>query len=193
MGRVLLILATIAGLVAISPDAGAGDQSAASESFFELKVRPVLAGTCVKCHGEKKASGGLRLDSRDAMIAGGDGGPAVVPGDPEAQPSGPGGPPRRRHAQDAPEQAAVSRIQNALSAWVAAGAPGQSRDGSKPIQGQSHWAFEPLRTDHGARRPDRLGLPADRPLGRRRSQVPWAAPRTQGRPSHTSFAVRIST
>ena len=95
MGRVLHIVAAIAGLVALSVDARAGDPGAASESFFELKVRPVLAGTCVKCHGDKKASGGLRLDSRDAMIAGGDGGPAVVPGDPERSPAGPSGSPHR--------------------------------------------------------------------------------------------------
>src|SRR5690348_9703470 len=54
-----------------------------AETFFELKVRPVLAGVCVKCHGATKASGGLRLDSREAMVKGGDSGPAVVPGNPE--------------------------------------------------------------------------------------------------------------
>ena len=50
--------------------AGAESPDAASEGYFELKVRPVLAGTCVKCHGEQKASGGLRLDSREAMLTG---------------------------------------------------------------------------------------------------------------------------
>ena len=51
------------------------------EDFFERKVRPILAGTCVKCHGPVKASGGLRFDSREAMLKGGETGPAVVPGD----------------------------------------------------------------------------------------------------------------
>ena len=82
MGRVFLVLAVAAWLSG-GPEAVAGDPGAASESFFELKVRPVLAGTCVKCHGETKPSGGLRLDSREAMLAGGDSGPAVVPGDPD--------------------------------------------------------------------------------------------------------------
>src|SRR5262249_2856866 len=53
------------------------------ETFFELKVRPVLSGTCVKCHGAQKASGGLRLDSREAMQKGGERGPALSPGDPK--------------------------------------------------------------------------------------------------------------
>jgi hypothetical protein len=145
IGRVLLILAVAVGLSAFGPEAGAGDLGAASESYFELKVRPVLAGTCVKCHGEKKASGGLRLDSREAVLAGGDGGPAVAPGDPE------GSLLVRavRHADDTlkmPPNKALSRdTQDALAAWVAAGAPWPKSDSAGPIQGQSHWALEPLR------------------------------------------------
>ena len=39
----------------------AGDDGVA---LFEQKIRPVLEGTCVKCHGAAKTSGGLRLDTR---------------------------------------------------------------------------------------------------------------------------------
>src|SRR5262245_10582643 len=53
-----------------------------AEQFFELKIRPVLADTCFKCHGDKKVSQGLRVDSRQALLQGGDSGPAVVPGEP---------------------------------------------------------------------------------------------------------------
>lgn len=49
--------------------------------YFEQHVRPLLAGKCVKCHGPDKQEGGLRLDSLAAMLAGGDSGPAVVPGE----------------------------------------------------------------------------------------------------------------
>src|SRR5947208_11189100 len=83
MVRIAWILAAAVLVPGATTPARAGSPEAASEGFFELKVRPVLAGTCVKCHGEKKASGGLRLDSRAAMLAGGDNGPAVVPGDPQ--------------------------------------------------------------------------------------------------------------
>ena len=46
---------------------------------FETQVRPILATQCLKCHGEHKQEGGLRLDTRDAILKGGDSGPAVVP------------------------------------------------------------------------------------------------------------------
>jgi len=52
------------------------------EAFFEQEVRPILAASCVKCHGAKKQESGLRLDARVSLIRGGDSGPAVVPGDP---------------------------------------------------------------------------------------------------------------
>src|SRR4249919_89107 len=49
---------------------------------FEAKVRPILAANCYDCHGDQQY-GGLRLDSRDAILKGGASGPAVVPGDPD--------------------------------------------------------------------------------------------------------------
>ena len=54
-----------------------------AEAFFETKIRPVLAETCLKCHGGKKVSNGLRVDSREALLKGGEHGPAIVPGDPD--------------------------------------------------------------------------------------------------------------
>jgi len=47
--------------------------------FFEKHIRPLLASKCVKCHGERKQEGGLRLDSHESLLAGGDSGPALVP------------------------------------------------------------------------------------------------------------------
>ncbi len=51
--------------------------------FFEANVRPVLVEHCQRCHGPKKQEAGLRLDSRQALLSGGDNGPAIVPGKPE--------------------------------------------------------------------------------------------------------------
>ena len=51
--------------------------------FFETKIRPLLAEHCLECHGDKKQWGGLRLDSREAMLRGGESGPAIVPGKPD--------------------------------------------------------------------------------------------------------------
>lgn len=50
--------------------------------FFEKSVRPLLVNNCYKCHSIQKQKGGLRLDSRAAVLKGGDSGPAAVPGEP---------------------------------------------------------------------------------------------------------------
>ncbi len=52
-------------------------------SFFESKIRPVLVKQCYECHSVEsgKSKGGLTLDTRQGTRAGGDTGPAVVPGD----------------------------------------------------------------------------------------------------------------
>ena len=48
-------------------------------AHFEEKVQPLLAARCFKCHGPDKQKGGLRLDSRAAVLHGGQSGPAVAP------------------------------------------------------------------------------------------------------------------
>src|SRR5687767_15010867 len=68
-----------------SPLQAQADPGAAQVDFFEKKVRPVLAENCLTCHSAG-AMGGLRLDSREAMLKGGKAGPAVVPGDPDKSP-----------------------------------------------------------------------------------------------------------
>ncbi|MDA0588482.1 MAG: PSD1 and planctomycete cytochrome C domain-containing protein [Planctomycetota bacterium] len=55
-------------------------QNAEGIKFFESNIRPVLVEHCYECHSTKsdKARGGLKVDSRDAMLRGGDSGPAIV-------------------------------------------------------------------------------------------------------------------
>src|SRR4051794_29038860 len=68
-------------LVPLPARAGEAKASPQEIQFFETKVRPVLAEHCFKCHGDvKKPKADLRLDSRAAMLTGGDQGPALVPG-----------------------------------------------------------------------------------------------------------------
>jgi len=57
-------------------------RSQSKDDFFESKVRPILATECFSCHTDAEL-GGLRLDSRAAMLRGGKTGPAIVPGDPD--------------------------------------------------------------------------------------------------------------
>jgi mono/diheme cytochrome c family protein len=50
---------------------------------FETHVRPILDEHCLKCHGSTKQWASLRLDSRKAILKGGDSGPAAVAGEPD--------------------------------------------------------------------------------------------------------------
>ena len=51
--------------------------------FFENEIRPILHEFCLECHSSE-TKGGLRLDSRIGIEAGGDSGAAIVKGDPKA-------------------------------------------------------------------------------------------------------------
>ncbi len=75
----------LAVVQATSLHAGEGDATRTTVSFtadqvrfFESRVRPILKARCLKCHGEgPKVKGGFRVDSREAVLRGGDLGPAV--------------------------------------------------------------------------------------------------------------------
>ena len=73
----LAVLAPVEGPASETP-------SAAGADFFEEHIRPLLAEHCYGCHSarSKRLRGGLRLDTRDGWLEGGDLGPAVTPGDP---------------------------------------------------------------------------------------------------------------
>jgi hypothetical protein len=119
--------------------------------FFEARIRPVLVENCLKCHGPKKQSSGLRLDSREAVLKGGDTGPAVVPGRPDdsliIQ--------AVSHRHDELKMPPKGKLPDAevalLSRWVAMGAPWPAGAGkgkgaatsADPTAG--HWAFRPMR------------------------------------------------
>jgi hypothetical protein len=66
--------------------ASAQPLNAEQTKFFEAKIRPVLIRECYACHSKQsgQAKGGLRLDTREGLLLGGDSGPALVSGDPEA-------------------------------------------------------------------------------------------------------------
>ncbi len=68
---------------AVQPPAPSSEtEKAKSPEWFEEKVRPLLVARCYECHTDDK-SGGLRLDSREDMITGGESGSAIEPGKPE--------------------------------------------------------------------------------------------------------------
>lgn len=65
--------------------AAGADMTPDQRAFFESKIRPVLAKQCYECHSQtsKKLGGKLLLDAPSEMIAGGESGPAVIPGKPD--------------------------------------------------------------------------------------------------------------
>ena len=52
------------------------------DQHFLERVKPLLDSRCISCHGPDKVKASLRLDSRAAVLRGGDLGPSAVPGKP---------------------------------------------------------------------------------------------------------------
>src|SRR5437763_6461026 len=57
---------------------------AADPVDFDSQIKPILQARCLNCHAKGKYKGGLSLESREAVLKGGESGPAVVPGQGEA-------------------------------------------------------------------------------------------------------------
>ena len=73
----------LAILVALCAATASAEEATKDAEFFEQQIRPLLVAHCTECHGDRKQEAKLRLDSREALLAGGESGPALVPGDPE--------------------------------------------------------------------------------------------------------------
>src|SRR5262245_41884059 len=81
------VAALVAGGVIAIGAAGRAEELAKEQvEFFETKIRPVLVEHCYECHSAKseKLKGNLLLDNREGARKGGETGPAVVPGNPDA-------------------------------------------------------------------------------------------------------------
>ncbi len=122
--------------------------SADQVEFFEREVRPVLAEHCYSCHGVDKQKAELRLDSREAVLKGGDGGKVVVVGKPEESSL------IRsiRHEGDSKMPAKAPKLSDSqiasLTEWVRMGLPwpeGEVRQLSQSEKAaKEHWAFQPV-------------------------------------------------
>lgn len=137
--------AVAAGLLAIVT--AAPTAAANSHEEFEARIRPLLAERCFACHSDSKL-GGLRLDSRQAMLSGGKRGPAVAPGDPEGSLLIKAV--RRTNPELAmPPQGALSEAEvSALVDWIRDGAvwpeaPVANETAFRSDQ-REFWAFQPV-------------------------------------------------
>jgi cytochrome c553 len=131
--------------------AQAAEPTKAQIDFFENKIRPVLANNCYKCHStsSEKVKGGLLLDSREALLKGGDTGAAIVPGDPEKSLLIKAVRYTDPDLQMPPKDKKLSDEQIAdLAAWVKMGAPdpriasASQKNWIDPTK--KHWAWQPV-------------------------------------------------
>jgi hypothetical protein len=80
----LFIAAILAGCTSVgSVQAGDSPKSAPAVNRkvdFSSDIQPLLAKNCYECHGAEKQKGGLRLDQKEAVLKGGDTGPALIAG-----------------------------------------------------------------------------------------------------------------
>jgi mono/diheme cytochrome c family protein/uncharacterized membrane protein len=60
-----------------------GAKQPSAESFYAKQISPILDANCVTCHGQSKQSGGLRMDSYEALMQGGKDGQVIIAGSPE--------------------------------------------------------------------------------------------------------------
>jgi hypothetical protein len=141
--KLILVAATLCAVAPAQQDA---------QEYFERRIRPVLSAKCYACHTAQRM-GGLRVDSREALLVGGKSGPAIVPGNPQAslliravtyadaKLQMPMGAPKLGDTEIAD-----------LTEWVRAGAAWPAKANAKPpeafritAQQRNWWALQPLR------------------------------------------------
>ncbi|MEM7012456.1 MAG: DUF1553 domain-containing protein [Verrucomicrobiota bacterium] len=137
----------------LSGIAGAAELSSEQITFFENKVRPLLLEHCAECHSQsEKIKGGLRLDSREGWMKGGDSGPAIAPGSPDesllikavsyAEPD----------LEMPPTQQLPAEKIAILREWIEMGAPdprtgvAEVAEKSQQIAAEDLWSFQQLQS-----------------------------------------------
>jgi hypothetical protein len=144
MNRLVLIVAVFTCLPAFAEPV-----SPADIEFFEKQIRPVLSEHCWSCHGPKKQTAGLRLDSRAAMLKGGESGPAVE----QKEPSGSLLLKAIRHQDDLkmpPKTKLPAAVADAMEVWIKRGSPWPETVVAVAPDWRGHWAFQPVATPQPA-------------------------------------------
>jgi hypothetical protein len=150
MHRTISNLIVITGMV-LGPAARA-ELTQTQITYFEKRVRPLLADNCYSCHSarDKKFKGGLALDSRAAVLRGGDSGPAIVPNSPASSLLVQA----VRHLGELkmpPKKKLSPKDASVFVKWIKMGAP-DPRDGPAKVEivestidiekGREFWAFQ---------------------------------------------------
>ncbi len=133
----------------------AQEASKEGQDFYLNKVLPILAENCFRCHSAEggKDKGGLTLDSKDAMLKGGDTGPAVVPGNVEKSLLITAVTYKDADLQMPPKGEKLTPAQvEELTVWVKMGAPVAANASAIKTKlsgltdkAKQHWAFQPVK------------------------------------------------
>jgi hypothetical protein len=122
-------------------------------ALFESKIRPILVQHCYGCHSSesKEIKGGLLVDSRKGLLAGGESGPAIVPGRPD---EGWLLDALKHESFEMPPDAKLSdQVVADFETWIKRGAPDPregepgavvKRPGIDIEAGREFWAFRPI-------------------------------------------------
>lgn len=116
---------------------------------FESAVRPLLTEHCLRCHSDKKQEGGLRLDSRDALLWGGDSGPALDSEELDASRFLTAILYADENLQMPPKGKLPESSIAILKRWILSGAPFSSAVNDEPrrtfsAEDRDYWAFRPV-------------------------------------------------
>jgi Planctomycete cytochrome C len=125
IGSIVAVLATLTGMW---PCVSCAEQPV----DFLRDVKPILAQRCFRCHSSLEQESNLRLDSVPAILKGGDGGAAVVPGKSEdsrvimaVE--------RRGELKMPPEGEPLTAKQiEVLRSWIDSGAPAPTEAAARP-------------------------------------------------------------
>jgi mono/diheme cytochrome c family protein len=137
---------------------------------FEGSIRPILKAHCFQCHGEQgKKEGNLDLRLRRLMVAGGDSGPAIVPGR-----SGESYLLQRVRDGEMPPGKAAKKLSadevSLIERWITTDAPTARPEPDETsgeflitAEDRSHWAFQPIdrRKTPTPQNADRVRTPID--------------------------------
>src|SRR5437667_10260523 len=125
------------------------------DEFFEMRIRPLLAKNCFACHTGSRM-GGLQVDSREHLLAGGKDGPALIPYHPKESLLIQAVSQTNANLKMPPQGKLKDEDIEALSAWVKQGAvwpvasviePSATKKGEyviRPDQ-RAFWSFQPVR------------------------------------------------
>ena len=145
----LTLLIALAGSLAALADDDLDHRDDAARAHFAEVVAPLLKEKCSRCHSHDagKSESGLMLDSRKSMLAGGETGPAIIPGQPDKslliQAV-------RYDELEMPPDGKLSAGEiKLLEDWVRDGAhaPARRFEGQKPTEAlpEELWSFQPVR------------------------------------------------